>query len=69
MAEESSMVHVRMDARAKAQAISTLAAMGLSISEAVRMFLHQIVVEQAFPLKLRATRDETASPPNKRRRK
>jgi DNA-damage-inducible protein J len=40
MAEHSSMLHVRVDDDTKA-----LAAMGLSVSEAVRLFLRRVVID------------------------
>jgi DNA-damage-inducible protein J len=45
----TSMVHVRMDEQTKAQAAETLAAMGLSISDAVRVFLMRVVAEKQMP--------------------
>ena len=53
MAAHTSMLHVRIDDETKAQATQTLAAMGLSVSDAVRLFLHRVVVDQAFPLELK----------------
>ena len=50
MAAHTSMLHIRMDDKIKTQATETLAAMGLSVSEAVRLFLRRVVVDQAFPL-------------------
>ena len=47
------MLHVRVDDAIKAQAADTLAAMGLTMSDAVRLFLHRVVAEQAFPLELK----------------
>ena len=55
----TSMLHVRMDDATKLQATKTLAAMGLSVSEAVRLFLHRVVVEQAFPLELKVPNTAT----------
>ncbi len=40
--------------RAKTQATETLAAMGLSVSDAVRMFLTRVVAEQQLPFALKA---------------
>ncbi len=59
MAVHTSMIHVRVDNETKAQAAQTLAAMGLSVSEAVRLFLHRVVVDQAFPLELKVPNTET----------
>jgi len=47
------MVHVRLDERTKAQAAAALELMGLSISEAVRIFLHRVAVEQAIPFAIK----------------
>ena len=54
MTTATSMLHVRVDDAIKAQATEMLASVGLSVSEAVRLFLHRVVVEQAFPLELKA---------------
>jgi DNA-damage-inducible protein J len=54
MTTVTSMLHVRVDDAIKAQATEMLASVGLSVSEAVRLFLHRVVVEQAFPLELKA---------------
>ncbi len=59
MLAHTSMIHVRVDDVTKAQATETLAAMGMSVSEAVRHFLHRVVVDQAFPLELKVPNAET----------
>ena len=59
MAAHTSMLHVRIDDDTKAQATQTLAAMGLSVSDAVRLFLHRVVVDQAFPLELKVPNAKT----------
>lgn len=59
MAAHTSMLHVRVDDDTKAQAAQALAAMGLSLSDAVRLFLHRVVAEQAFPLELKVPNAET----------
>jgi DNA-damage-inducible protein J len=53
------MLHVRIDDETKAQATQALAAMGLSVSDAVRLFLHRVVVDQAFPLELKVPNAKT----------
>lgn len=50
---QSSMLHVRVDEDVKEQATQALSAMGISISEAVRIFLKRVVTDQAFPLELK----------------
>ncbi|MFP5402670.1 MAG: type II toxin-antitoxin system RelB/DinJ family antitoxin [Gammaproteobacteria bacterium] len=55
----SSMLHIRVDDDVKAQATEALAAMGLTMSDAVRIFLKRIVNDQAFPLELKVPNAET----------
>jgi DNA-damage-inducible protein J len=45
----TTMVHVRVDEKTKRTATKTLAAMGLSVSDAVRMLLLRVAAEQALP--------------------
>jgi DNA-damage-inducible protein J len=53
MNARTSMLHVRVDDDTKEQATATLDAMGLSVSDAVRIFLKRVVADQAFPLELK----------------
>jgi DNA-damage-inducible protein J len=55
----TSMIHVRVDDETKDQAADALAAMGLSMSDAVRLFLRRVVIDQAFPLELKVPNAET----------
>lgn len=55
----SSMLHVRVDDELKAQATQTLEAMGLSVSDAVRILLKRVVDDQAFPLELKVPNART----------
>ena len=50
----STMVHVRVDEDIKAQAAQTLAAMGLTVSDAVRVFLTRVVADQELPFAIKA---------------
>jgi DNA-damage-inducible protein J len=59
MTTQTSMLHVRVDEETKEQATEALAAMGMSVSDAVRLFLHRVVVDQAFPLELKVPNAET----------
>ncbi|MDB5969143.1 MAG: addiction module antitoxin, RelB/DinJ family [Hydrocarboniphaga sp.] len=59
MTAQTSMLHIRVDDETKAQAAEALSAMGLSVSDAVRMFLRRVVVDQAFPLELKVPNAET----------
>ena len=43
----TTMVHVRVDEHIKTQASETLAGMGLTVSDAIRVFLTRIVADQA----------------------
>ncbi len=64
MTARNSMLHVRVDEQTKQDATVALEAMGLSVSDAVRILLRRIVADQAFPLELKvpntATRDAMA---------
>lgn len=55
----TSMLHVRVDNDTKAQASETLAAMGLSVSDAVRILLKRVIHDQAFPLELKVPNAQT----------
>ena len=59
MSAQTSMLHVRLDDETKAQASAALAAIGLSVSEAVRLFLRRVAAEQKFPLELKVPNAET----------
>jgi DNA-damage-inducible protein J len=47
------MVHVRIDQRVKDKAAKTLATMGLSVSDAVRILLVRVAAEKALPFEVR----------------
>ena len=55
------MVHVRVEKRIKTQAAKTLAAMGLSISDAVRVLLTRVAVEKALPFEVKVPNATTAA--------
>ena len=59
MAADSVMLHVRVDEDTKARATATLAAMGLSMSDAVRLFLRRVIADQAIPFEIKAPNVET----------
>lgn len=59
MAARTSMLHIRVDDDIKEQATVALAAMGLSMSDAVRLFLRRVVIDQAFPLELKVPNAQT----------
>lgn len=60
----TSMVHVRIDEQIKVQATETLAAMGLSVSDAVRVFLTRVVADQQLPFALKVPNAETRAAMN-----
>jgi DNA-damage-inducible protein J len=49
----TTMVHIRVDERVKERAAKTLAAMGLSVSDAVRILLVRVAAEKALPFDVR----------------
>lgn len=49
----TTMVHVRLDERIKAEAARALDAMGLSISDVVRMLLTRVASELAVPFDIK----------------
>ncbi len=55
----TTMVHVRVDGQVKAQAAETLATMGLSVSDAVRMMLVRVASDKAMPFDIRVLNAET----------
>lgn len=50
----TTMIHVRVDEQIKTQAAETLASMGLTVSDAVRVFLTRIVADQELPFAIKA---------------
>ena len=48
MSTQTSMLHVRVDDATKIKASEALGTLGLSMSEAVRLFLHRVAQDQAF---------------------
>ena len=46
-------LHVRLDERTKNDAAVALSSTGLSVSEAGRVFLHRVAVEQALPFPIK----------------
>jgi DNA-damage-inducible protein J len=55
------MVHVRIDKRVKTRAAKTLAAMGLSVSDAVRVLLTRVATEKALPFEIKVPNAATAA--------
>jgi DNA-damage-inducible protein J len=49
----TTMVHVRVDEKVKEDAAKTLAAMGMSVSDAVRLLLVRVAAEKVLPFEVR----------------
>ena len=49
----TTMVHVRVDEKVKAAAAKTLSAMGMSVSDAVRILLVRVAAEKALPFEVK----------------
>lgn len=49
----TSMVHIRIDEKVKAKAAKTLASMGMTVSDAVRLLLTRVAAEKALPFEVR----------------
>ena len=47
------MLHVLVNDYVKEQAAQALTALGLSMSNAVQLFLRRVAIDQGFPLELR----------------
>jgi len=59
MPAQTSMLHVRVNDEVKQKATVALNAMGLSVSDAVRLFLHRVVADHAIPWALEVPNAET----------
>lgn len=55
----TTMVHIRVDDKVKEKAAKTLAEMGLSVSDAVRMLLVRVAAENALPFEVRVPNPTT----------
>lgn len=55
----TTMVHVRVDEKTKEKAAKTLAGMGISVSDAVRMLLVRVAAEKALPFEVRVPNAST----------
>jgi DNA-damage-inducible protein J len=53
------MVHIRVDKRVKAKATKALSAMGLSVSDAVRVLLTRVASEKALPFAVKVPNTAT----------
>jgi DNA-damage-inducible protein J len=55
----TTMVHIRVNEKIKVQASKALAAMGLSISDAVRVLLTRVAADKQLPFTLKVPNAET----------
>ncbi|MFB9982436.1 type II toxin-antitoxin system RelB/DinJ family antitoxin [Mesorhizobium newzealandense] len=53
------MIHVRVEDDIREEASLVLGSFGLSLSDAVRVFLHRVVASQSFPLELKVPNETT----------
>lgn len=53
------VIRSRIDPALKAEANRILRSMGLTMSEAIRLFLHQVVAEKGLPFPVKAPNAET----------
>ncbi len=56
----TTMVHIRVDEKVKEQAAKNLSAMGLSVSDAVRILLVRVAAEKALPFDVKVPNRTTA---------
>jgi len=55
----TTMVHIRVDDKVKEKAAKTLAQMGMSVSDAVRMLLVRVAAERALPFEVKVPNPTT----------
>lgn len=53
-------IQIRVDEKTKAQAQSVLSVLHLSMSEAVKLFLQQVVLQKGIPFEIKIPNDLTA---------
>ena len=53
------MVHIRIDDKVKEKAAKTLAEMGMSVSDAVRLLLVRVAAEKALPFEVKVPNPTT----------
>lgn len=56
----NSVVRARIDSRTKKEATTALEAMGLSVSDAIRLLMMRIAEEQRLPFEVKVVRPATA---------
>lgn len=58
----TSTVHVRVDEEVKARATQALNAMGLSVADAIRLFLGRVAAERRLPFALEQPQSAAGKP-------
>jgi len=61
VATNETTIRSRIDPVIKRKADRVLKSMGLSMSEAIRLFLHQVVIEKALPFTVKAPNARTVA--------
>lgn len=56
MINKSTTIQIRIDTETKEQAQQVLAEMGLDMSSAIKLFLHNIIITESIPLELRSSK-------------
>ena len=56
---QSATLRARIDEETKAKGDAVLDAIGLSVSDAIRLLYHRLIADQAFPLELKVPNAET----------
>ena len=56
------VIRARIDAKLKADAVAVLSACGLEVSDAIRLFLMQVVAQRGLPFAVSADRPPPARP-------
>ena len=56
---QSATLRARIDEETKAKGDAVLDAIGLSVSDAIRLLYHRLIADQAFPLELTVPNAET----------
>lgn len=59
MTTTSTMIHIQVDEKIQIQATKTLSGLGLSVSDAVRVFLERVATDQQLPFALSVPNAET----------
>ncbi|MBF0202633.1 MAG: type II toxin-antitoxin system RelB/DinJ family antitoxin [Desulfamplus sp.] len=53
------IIRSRIDSAVKSEAVKIFNSMGLSMSDAIRLFLHQVISKQALPFSIEAPNNVT----------